>query len=108
MQSNAFPNDKSSKLKEFADDNIKFEENCRKEVKRGGKSDRKRESCKTLPTRNYFLHLKRRFDNAVTIRVNQAVKVPIAANWKGVCLQNSSNPIHTILKYGDFYDFMDR
>ena len=34
------------------------------------------------------------------------VEVPIAANCKGVCLQ--VNPIHAILKYGDYYDFMDR
>ena len=37
-----------------------------------------------------------------------AVKVPIAPNYKGVCLQKKVNPIHTILKYGDYYDFMDR
>ena len=35
-------------------------------------------------------------------------KVPIASNCKDVCLQNTSKPIHTILKYGYYYDFMDR
>ena len=36
-----------------------------------------------------------------------ALKVPIVPNYKGVCLKKM-NPIHTILKYGDYYDFMDR
>ena len=35
-------------------------------------------------------------------------KVPIAANCKGVCLQNTSESHHTILEYGDYYDFMGR
>ena len=36
-------------------------------------------------------------------------KVPIAANWKGVCVQNSSK-LHSyhLKKYGDYYDFLDR
>ena len=33
------------------------------------------------------------------------LKIPIAANWKGVCLQNKVNSIHTMLKYGIYYDF---
>ena len=32
------------------------------------------------------------------------IKVPIAPNWKGVCYKIQVNPIHTILKYGDYYD----
>ena len=36
------------------------------------------------------------------------IKVTIAANWKGICLQNTSKPHLTILKYGVYYDFMDR
>ena len=36
------------------------------------------------------------------------IKVPIAPNYEGVCLQMQVNLIHTILKYGDYYDFMDR
>ena len=35
-------------------------------------------------------------------------KVPIAINCRGVCLQNTSKPHSYILKYGDYYDFMDR
>ena len=48
-----------------------------------------------------------------SIRINidittlEQFKVPIAANWKGVCLQNTSKPHSYILKY-DYYDFMDR
>ena len=34
--------------------------------------------------------------------------VSIAANWKDVCLQHTVNPINTIVKYGFYYDFMDR
>ena len=41
-------------------------------------------------------------------KILSSVKVPIAPKYKGVCLQNTSKPIHTILKYGDCYDFMDR
>ena len=35
-------------------------------------------------------------------------KVLIAANWKMFVYKTQVNPIHTILKYGDYYDFMDR
>ena len=37
-------------------------------------------------------------------------KVPIAASWTGgfFFYKIQVNPIHTILKYGDYYDFMDR
>ena len=36
------------------------------------------------------------------------IRVPIAANWKDVCLLIEVNPVHATLKYGDCYDFMDR
>ena len=36
------------------------------------------------------------------------VKVPIAANYRVFVYKIQVNPIHTILKYGDYYDFMDR
>ena len=35
-------------------------------------------------------------------------KVPIAAKCKCVFYKIQVNPIHAILKYGDYYDFMDR
>ena len=35
-------------------------------------------------------------------------KVPIAANKKEFVYKIKVNPIHTILKYGDYHDFMDR
>ena len=37
-----------------------------------------------------------------------SLKVPIALNYKGVCLQNTSKSHSYHLKYGDYYDFMDR
>ena len=37
------------------------------------------------------------------------IKVPIAAIYNNVCLQNTNkSQFHIILKYGDYYDFMDR
>ena len=36
------------------------------------------------------------------------LKVPITAILKGVVYKTQVNPIYTILKYGDYYDFMDR
>ena len=36
------------------------------------------------------------------------IKVPIAANKKEFVYKIKVNPIHTILKYGDYHDFMDR
>ena len=40
---------------------------------------------------------------------NNLIKVPIAPNYNGVCLQNTSKPhSYHLLKYGDYYDFMDR
>ena len=39
---------------------------------------------------------------------NQGVKVPIAANLKEFVYKMKVNPIHTIIKYGDYHDFMDR
>ena len=36
------------------------------------------------------------------------LKVPIAANCKDVCLQNTSKSHSYHLKYGDYYDFVDR
>ena len=36
------------------------------------------------------------------------IKVPIAANQKDFVYKIKVNPIHTILKYGDYHDFMDR
>ena len=35
-------------------------------------------------------------------------KVPIAANKKEFVYKIKVNPIHTILKYSDYHDFMDR
>ena len=35
-------------------------------------------------------------------------KVPIAANKKEFVYIIKEKPIHTILKYGDYHDFMDR
>ena len=37
-----------------------------------------------------------------------SVKVPIAANKKEFVYKIKVNPTHTILKYGDYHDFMDR
>ena len=36
------------------------------------------------------------------------VKVPIAPNYTGVCLQNTRKFHSYHLKYGIYYDFMDR
>ena len=36
------------------------------------------------------------------------IKVPIAATRKVFVYKIQVNPIHTILKYGDYYDIMDR
>ena len=36
------------------------------------------------------------------------IKVPIAANKKEFVYKIKANPIHTILKYGDYHDLMDR
>ena len=36
------------------------------------------------------------------------LKVPIAPNYKGVVYSIQVDLIHTILKYGDYYVFMDR
>ena len=36
------------------------------------------------------------------------LKAPIAANKKEFVYKIEVNPIHTILKYGDYHDFMDR
>ena len=35
------------------------------------------------------------------------LKVPIAANYKEFVYKIKVNSIHTILKYGDYHDFMD-
>ena len=35
-------------------------------------------------------------------------KVPIVAILKEFVYKIKINPIHTILKYGDYHDFMDR
>ena len=43
----------------------------------------------------------------MTLRYSR-VKVPIAANKKEFVYKIKVNPIHTILKYGDYHDFMDR
>ena len=40
--------------------------------------------------------------------LERPVKVPIAPNYKGVCLQNTSKFHPYILKYGDYCDFMNR
>ena len=37
-----------------------------------------------------------------------AVKVPTAANKKEFVYKIKVNPFHTILKYDDYHDFMDR
>ena len=39
---------------------------------------------------------------------NSFIKVPIAANKKEFVYIIKVKPIHTILKYGDYHDFMDR
>ena len=36
------------------------------------------------------------------------IEVPMAANWEMFVYKIQVNPIHTILKYGICYDFMDR
>ena len=36
------------------------------------------------------------------------LKVPIAVNKKEFVYKVKVSPIHTILKYGDYYEFMDR
>ena len=41
------------------------------------------------------------------VSVSNPIKAPIAPNYKGVNPIHV-NPIHAILKYGNYYDFMDR
>ena len=41
-------------------------------------------------------------------KVTYSLKVPIAPNYKGVGLQNTSKPHSYHLKYGYSYDFTDR
>ena len=36
------------------------------------------------------------------------LKIPIAATKKEFVYKIKVNPIHTVLKYGDYHDFMDR
>ena len=36
------------------------------------------------------------------------IKVPIAPTGKVFVYKIQVNPIHTIIKYGNYYDFMDR
>ena len=52
-----------------------------------------------------FLNLQISVNSVLNI---PRLKVSIAANWKGVCLQNTSKSFHIILHYSDYYDFMDR
>ena len=40
--------------------------------------------------------------------LDEILKVPIAANKKEFVYKIQVNPIHTILKYGDYHDFKDR
>ena len=49
-----------------------------------------------------------KFKEAENDNWNVAIKVPIAANEKGIVYKIQVNPIHTIFKYGDYFDFMDR
>ena len=70
--------------------------------------------CKKPPfTRAMFIDGSK-FHGQFLKRVTQGTfllnyfKVPIAHNYKGVCLQNTSKPHLYHLKCGDFYDFMDR
>ena len=44
----------------------------------------------------------------LSILLHQKLKVPMAATRKVFVYKIQENPIHTILKYGDYYDFMDR
>ena len=110
---NPLPDDKildSSKLKEFADDNFKFDENGSKLSKRVENTVGKGEIARY----KQFLLFPQCFQKAYFpgeskgVIVWEWVKVPIAANCKGVVYKIEVNPIHTILKYGDYYDFMDR
>ena len=67
--------------------------------------------CKSHPL-NIIIASQNSFDQ-IKIADNytqrfQLVKVPIAANKKEFVYKIKVNPIHTILKYGDYPDFMDR
>ena len=46
--------------------------------------------------------------NTPYLHLHIMLKVPIAANQKEFVYKMKLNPIHTILKYGDYHDFMDR
>ena len=48
------------------------------------------------------VHVKRKTD------LLPFLKVPMAANKKEFVYKTKVNPIHTILKCGDYHDFMDR
>ena len=51
---------------------------------------------------------KQMTDYNYTLKTTGMFKVVIVANWKDVCLRNTSKSIHTILKYCQYYDFVDR
>ena len=47
-------------------------------------------------------------DESKILSFGKKLKVPILANKKVFVYKIKVNPIHTILKYGDYHDFMDR
>ena len=54
-------------------------------------------SCKNIPSYN-----------ATTLKIYPGLKVLIAADKKEFIYKRKVNPIHTILKYGDYHNFLDR
>ena len=52
---------------------------------------------------------KRRRQDLTVVEINIFFKVPIAGPTRKVLVYKIQvNPIHTILNYGNYYDFMDR
>ena len=56
---------------------------------------------------NTFFFFQRQFQRFYKSFIS-SLKVPIAANKKEFVYKIKVNPTHTILKYGDYHDFMDR
>ena len=62
----------------------------------------------TFQTSNQYAKVeKKKQPDAMGPHSSSPIKVPIAASYKGVSLQNTSKSHSHILKYGIYYDFMD-
>ena len=61
-----------------------------------------------LTNRGIHFHCDKKFNKYSAGFVSRSFSVPIAANKKELVYKTKVNPIHTIINYGDYHDFMDR